>query len=84
MFVYSGLPWTTIRNECTKWRRWLDSDEAKTLRTDTYRQSHSGRELCRHIVDPLTVMTTQLPHQTSFIQLKMMERGMAINPLNTI
>jgi hypothetical protein len=23
MFVYSGLPWTTIRNECTKWRRWL-------------------------------------------------------------
>ena len=29
MFVYSGLPWTTIRNECTKWRRWLDSDEAK-------------------------------------------------------
>jgi len=31
MFVYSG---TTIRNECTKWRRWLDSDEAKTLSTD--------------------------------------------------
>ena len=47
------------------------------------RQAHSGRELCRHIVKPLTVMTTQLPHQTVFIQLKMMERGMAINPLKT-
>ena len=39
MFVYSGLPWTTIRNECTKWRRWLDSDEAKTLPTDNYSSS---------------------------------------------
>jgi len=39
MFVYSGLPWTTIRNECTKWRRWLDSDEAKTLSTDDYSSS---------------------------------------------
>jgi hypothetical protein len=39
MFVYSGLPWTTIRNECTKWRRWLDSDEAKTLSTDNYSSS---------------------------------------------
>ena len=36
MFVYSGLPWTTIRNECTKWRGWLDSDEAKTPSTDNY------------------------------------------------
>jgi hypothetical protein len=36
MFVYSGLPWTTIRNE---WRRWLDSDEAKTLSTDDYSSS---------------------------------------------
>ena len=36
MFVYSGLPWTRICNECTKWRRWLDSDEAKTLSTDNY------------------------------------------------
>jgi len=36
MFVYSGLPWTTIRNECTKWRRWLDSDESKTLYIDNY------------------------------------------------
>jgi hypothetical protein len=26
MFVYSGLPWTTIRNECTKWRRWSTDD----------------------------------------------------------
>ena len=39
MFVYSGLPKTTIRNECTKWRRWLDSDEAKTLSTDDYSSS---------------------------------------------
>ncbi len=39
MFVSSGLPWTTIRNECTKWRRWLDSDEAKTLSTDDYSSS---------------------------------------------
>ncbi len=29
-------PGTTIRNECTKWRRWLDSDEASTLSTDDY------------------------------------------------
>jgi hypothetical protein len=39
MFVYSGLPWTTIRNECTKRRRWLDSDEAKTLSIDDYSSS---------------------------------------------
>jgi hypothetical protein len=45
------------------------------------RQAHSGKELCRHIVKLLTVMTTQFPHQTVFIQLKMMERGPAINPL---
>ena len=39
MFVYSGLPWTTIGNECTQWRRWLDGDEAKTLSTDEYSSS---------------------------------------------
>ena len=39
MFVYSGLPWTTIRNECTKWRRWLGSDEAKALSTEDYSSS---------------------------------------------
>ena len=39
MFVYSGLPWTTFRNECTKWRRWLDSDEAKALSTNNYSSS---------------------------------------------
>jgi hypothetical protein len=42
-------------------------------------QAHSGKELCHH----MTLTTTQLPHQTVFIQLKMMERGMAINPLKT-
>jgi hypothetical protein len=39
MFVYSGLPWTTIRNECTKWRRCLNSVEAKTLSTEDYSSS---------------------------------------------
>ena len=32
-------PGTTIRNVCAKWRRWLDSDEAKTLSTDNYSSS---------------------------------------------
>jgi hypothetical protein len=39
MFVYSELPWTTIHNECTKWSRWLDSEEAITLSTDNYSSS---------------------------------------------
>ena len=82
MFVYSGLPWTTIRNECTKWPRWLDSDEAKLCPQMIIHQAHSGKGLC-HIARPLTMMTTQLLRQTVFIQLKMMERGMAINPLKT-
>ena len=46
------------------------------------RQAHSGKELCRHIVKPLTLTTTQSLHQTVFIRLKMMERGAAI-PLKT-
>jgi hypothetical protein len=46
-------------------------------------QAHSGKELCRHIAKPLTMMTTQSPHQKASIQLKMMERGMAIKPLKT-
>jgi hypothetical protein len=33
VFVYSTLPWTTIRNACTRWRRWLDSDKARSLPT---------------------------------------------------
>jgi hypothetical protein len=45
-------------------------------------QAHSGRELCRHIVKSLT-LTTQSHHQTVFIQLTMMKRGKAINPLKT-
>ena len=28
-----------INCRCTKWRRWLDSDEAKTLSTDDYSSS---------------------------------------------
>jgi hypothetical protein len=83
MFVYSGLAWTNIHNECTKCRRWLDSDEAKLCPQIIIHQAHSGKELCRHIVKPLTMMTTQSLHQTVFIQLKMMERGTAINTLKT-
>jgi hypothetical protein len=82
IYVYSGLPWTTICNECTKWRRWLDSDEANCPQM-IIRQAHSGKKLCRHIVKPLTLMTTQSPHQTVFIQLKMIEKKTSINPFKT-
>ena len=41
-----------------------------TLKENNVHQAHSGRELCRHIVKPLTMMTTQSPHQTVFIRLK--------------
>ncbi len=33
MFLYSGLSWTRIRNDCVKWRRWLDSEAAQVLPT---------------------------------------------------
>ena len=39
MFVDSTLPWTTIRNECTRWRRWLDSEEARSLPTSDFTSS---------------------------------------------
>ncbi|KAH6563679.1 hypothetical protein BASA50_002712 [Batrachochytrium salamandrivorans] len=39
VFVYSKLPWTRIRNECTRWRRWLDSDEARSLPTSDFTSS---------------------------------------------
>ncbi|KAI8891753.1 hypothetical protein BC833DRAFT_613363 [Globomyces pollinis-pini] len=39
VFLYSGLSWTTIRNECARWRKWLDSDEAKALPTSDYTSS---------------------------------------------
>ena len=39
VFVYSTLPWTTIRNECTRWRRWLYSDEARSLPTSDFTSS---------------------------------------------
>jgi len=39
VFVYSTLPWTTIRNECTRWKRWLDSDEARSLPTSDFTSS---------------------------------------------
>jgi hypothetical protein len=29
VFVYSGLPWTTIRYKCNRWRKWLDCDESR-------------------------------------------------------
>ena len=47
------------------------------------RQAHSGRELCRHIAKPFTMMTTQSPHKTVSIQLKMIKRRTAINLLKT-
>jgi hypothetical protein len=34
----------------------------------TIHQAHSGKELCHHIVKPLTMMTTQTPHETVSIQ----------------
>ena len=83
MFVYSGLPWTTIRNECTKWRVGWTVTKRKHCLQVIIRQAHTGKELCRHIVKPLTLTTTQSPHQTVFIRLKMMERGTAINALKT-
>ena len=39
IFVYSGLSWTRIRNDCVKWRRWLDSTEAKALPISDYSSS---------------------------------------------
>jgi hypothetical protein len=39
VFIYSGLPWTTIRNECNRWMKWLDSDEARGLPTSDYTSS---------------------------------------------
>jgi hypothetical protein len=32
-------PGQQFRNECAKWRRWLESDEAETLSTDNYSSS---------------------------------------------
>jgi hypothetical protein len=39
VFIYSGLPWTTIRNECNRWKKWLDGDEARGLPTSDYTSS---------------------------------------------
>jgi hypothetical protein len=39
VFIYSGLPWTTIRNECNRWKKWLDSDEPRGLPTSDYTSS---------------------------------------------
>jgi hypothetical protein len=39
VFIYSGLPWTTIRNECNRWKKWLESDEARGLPTSDYTSS---------------------------------------------
>ncbi|KAI8892905.1 hypothetical protein BC833DRAFT_610295 [Globomyces pollinis-pini] len=63
MFVYSGLLWITIRNECTKLRRWWTVTRQKLCPQMIIHQAHSGKELCRHIAKPLTVMTTQLTHE---------------------
>jgi hypothetical protein len=39
VFVYSNLPWTTIRNQFIRWRKWLDSDEARSLPTSDFTSS---------------------------------------------
>ena len=39
VFIYSGLPWTTIRNECNRWKKWRESDEARGLPTSDYMSS---------------------------------------------
>jgi hypothetical protein len=39
VFIYSGLPWTTIRNECNRWKKWLESDEARGLPNSDYTSS---------------------------------------------
>ena len=50
MFGYSGLSWTRIRNDCVKWRRWLDSDAALMLPTSDY---SSSKALYQHIAKRL-------------------------------
>ena len=65
MFVYSGLPWTIIRNEYVV--GWTVTKQ-KHCPLIIIRQAHSGRELCRHIVKPLTLTTSQLSHQTDSIE----------------
>ena len=45
VFVYSGLPWTTIRNECNRWRKWLDGDESRQLPTSDYTSSSQANLL---------------------------------------
>jgi hypothetical protein len=36
---HSGLSWTKIRNDCVKWRRWLDSEGTKMLPIGDYTSS---------------------------------------------
>ena len=43
MFVYSGLPWTTIGNECTQWRRCWTVTKRKHCPQMNIRQAHSGK-----------------------------------------
>jgi hypothetical protein len=61
----------------------VDSYEAKICPPMIIHQAHSGKELCRHIVKQLTLTATQSSRRTVFIRLKMMGRGIAINPLKT-
>jgi hypothetical protein len=43
VFAYSGLPWTTIRNECNRWRKWLDCDESRQLPSSDSMSSSSWK-----------------------------------------
>jgi hypothetical protein len=69
MFVYSGLSWTKIRNDCVKWRRWLDADAAKFLPTGDYTSSSFWKgdiPAYRETVDELDESEQALANLESF------------------
>ena len=82
MFVYSGLPDNNSQRMHKVRLGWKVTKQKHCIQI-IFHRAHSGRELCRHIVKPLTLMTTQSPHETVSIQLKMIKRRTAINPLKT-
>jgi hypothetical protein len=62
MFVYSGLPCTTIRNECTKC---VVGWTVKKCPQMIIRNAHSGKELCRHSVKSIRQLN-RITRQFSF------------------
>jgi hypothetical protein len=51
VFIYSGLPWTTIPNECNRWKKWLESDEAIGLPNSDYTSSSFFFLIDRFLLD---------------------------------